>query len=192
MLRPRTGRSRLATDLKFPSVSRHARLLFSSTQRRQYSALSTLVASARQTFVALLLAPRVLRFLTARRGAAFIATSATSLTLNAAMMHRLSLLLTSAAALVPHRTTQRLQPLSNDVIDVSESAVVEKLENAPYPSLVEKVELFLEKPLAGENQYLVKGRYEAPGAAVLYCFDEIRAQAKDNQLALAPTFATGT
>merc|ERR1719182_97521 len=75
---------------------------------------------------------------------------------------------------------QRLQPLSNDVIDVSESAVVEKLENAPYPSLVEKVELFLEKPLEGENQYLVKGRYEAPGAAVLYCFDEIRAQAKDN------------
>ena len=98
------------------------------------------------------------------------------------MMHRLlaSLLLTSAAALVPHRPTQRLQPLYNDVIDVSESAVVEKLENAPYPSLVEKVELFLEKPLAGENQYLVKGRYEAPGAAVLYCFDEIRAQAKDN------------
>merc|ERR1711924_490228 len=78
------------------------------------------------------------------------------------------------------RPTWGLQPLSNDVIDVSESAVVEQLENSPYPSLVEKVELFLEKPLAGENQYLVKGRYEAPGAAVLYCFDEIRAQAKDN------------
>jgi hypothetical protein len=98
------------------------------------------------------------------------------------MMHRLlaSLLLTGAAALIQHRTTQRLQPLKNDVIDVSESAVVERLENSPYPSLVEKVELFLEKPLSGENQYLVKGRYEAPGAAVLYCFDEIRAQAKDN------------
>lgn len=52
--------------------------------------------------------------------------------------------------------------------------------NSPYPSLVEKVELFLEKPLGGENQYLVKGQFEVPGAAVLYCFDEIRAQAKDN------------
>ena len=79
---------------------------------------------------------------------------------------------------MPHRTTQRLHPLKNDVIDVT--ATVEGLENSPYPSLVEKVELFLEKPLSGENQYLVKGRYEAPGAAVLYCFDEIRAQAKDN------------
>ena len=71
-----------------------------------------------------------------------------------------------------------MQPLKNDVIDVT--ATVERLENSPYPSLVDKVELFLEKPLEGENQYLVKGRYEAPGAAVLYCFDEIRAQAKDN------------
>ena len=47
-------------------------------------------------------------------------------------MHRLSLLLGTAAALVPHRTNQRLQPLKNDVIDVSESAVVERLENAPF------------------------------------------------------------
>ena len=54
------------------------------------------------------------------------------------MMHRLlaSLLLTGAAALIQHRTTQRLQPLKNDVIDVSESAVVERLENSPFPSLV--------------------------------------------------------
>ena len=65
------------------------------------------------------------------------------------MMHRLlaSLLLGTAAALVPHRPTQRLQPLYNDVIDVSESAVVERLENSPYPSLVEKVEPYYLKSI---------------------------------------------
>lgn len=103
-------------------------------------------------------------------------------------MHRFiaALLLGAATALVPTRTTQRLQPVRSDIVDVTESAVVEAVEtivrdaNSPYPSLVEKVELFLEKPLEKENQYLVKGQFEVPGAAVLYCFDEIRAQAKDN------------
>jgi hypothetical protein len=64
----------------------------------------------------------------------------------------------------------------------TDSAVVEVVggPNAPYPSVVTNVELCLEKPLDGKNQYLVKGRYEVPGAAVLFCFDEIRSQAKDN------------
>ena len=35
---------------------------------------------------------------------------------------RLALLLGTAAALVPHRTTQRLQPLSNNVVDGTASA----------------------------------------------------------------------
>merc|ERR1719506_3575046 len=64
----------------------------------------------------------------------------------------------------------------------TDSAVVEVVggPNAPYPSVVTNVELCLEKPLDGKNQYLVKGRYEVPGAAVLVCFDEIRSKAKDN------------
>ena len=145
------------------SVSRHWYYSFGITLHAAVRLRSITIAHCLARFA--------LQLLASRDACCTHCLASTSLTLKQCnRLHRLSLLLTSAAALVPHRTTQRLQPLSNDVIDVTTSAVVGRLENSPYPSLVEKVELFLEKPLGGENQYLVKGSYEAPGAAVLYCF----------------------
>ena len=81
-----------------------------------------------------------------------------------------------------------LQSENAAVIDVGETAVVEDAApraalgaDSPYPCVVENVELVVEAPIdAAANQYLVKGKYVAPGAAVMYAFDEIRAQAKDN------------
>ena len=49
------------------------------------------------------------------------------------------------------------------------------------PCVVEKVDLVVDSTIdAAQRQYVVKGEYVAPGAAVMYAFDEIRAQAKDN------------
>ena len=75
---------------------------------------------------------------------------------------------------------------SDAVIDVSaevsdDASVAVAMGNAPYPSVVEGVELYLESPLDGKpNSFLAKGEYVAPGAAVMFAFDEIRAQAKGN------------
>lgn len=57
--------------------------------------------------------------------------------------------------------------------------------DTPFDSVIEGVEMFLESDIdvevEGRGQaHLFKARYEAPGAAVLYCFDDMREKAKTN------------
>lgn len=100
------------------------------------------------------------------------------------------LCLATAAALqptLPRRPAGRLAPplrASDGVVDVE--AVVsdvadDAVANAPYPSVVDGIELVLESAIPGTpGARVVKCRVEAPGAAVLHAFDAIRAQAGAN------------
>ncbi|KAH8071631.1 hypothetical protein JL721_4132 [Aureococcus anophagefferens] len=103
-------------------------------------------------------------------------------------------LLAVATAFAPaQRSAPRCNALRADVIDVSETAVVEEAPTAAawraacdasgVTSYADfgKVDLVVDSTIdAARRQYVVKGEYVAPGAAVMYAFDEIRAQAKDN------------
>ncbi|KAJ1449565.1 hypothetical protein M885DRAFT_622408 [Pelagophyceae sp. CCMP2097] len=71
------------------------------------------------------------------------------------------------------------------VAETTDAAAPAALENAPFPSLIEGMEIFLESAIDGAVEgrggaFLFKMRATVPGAAVLSAFDAVREKAKAN------------